>query len=116
MSAPIIGGRWQTELRALRPDWDNEQAPKIGEAAISTVERFATVPCFHGGIQLEIHQDGWDIEIEILVDGRIKSVLVTQEPKPLFIEQPIYKDGKWFIMPKPSEEGTVSLTPMYPQP
>lgn len=47
-----------------------------------TIGAFSTVPCSDGGIQLEIHQDGYDIEICIGPDGIIESVLLCHEKKP----------------------------------
>lgn len=81
MSAPLIGSDWQARLAALPNDWDNDGGAPISSRAILTVEQFATVPCSDGGIQLEIHRDGFDIEINIGPDGRIESALVCLEPK-----------------------------------
>ena len=44
-------------------------------------ERAATVPLESGGTQVEWHCDGWDIEIEIGPDGKIRGVLVAREPE-----------------------------------
>lgn len=74
-----LGQNWQEQLLALEANWDSYGAPMIASAAIATVERFATVPTSEGGIQLEIHKDGYDIEILIGHDGRIESVLVGAE-------------------------------------
>ncbi len=81
VSAPILLGYWRRQLRELQPGWDGYVAPAISESAISTVEHFATVPCSDGGIQIEIHQDGYDIEIVIAPDGSIASALVCHEIK-----------------------------------
>lgn len=82
MSAPLIGQQWQEQLRALKPNWDNYSASAISEAAMDTVCRFAVVPCCDGGIQLEIHQDTFGIEIEIGADGKISGALVAREEPP----------------------------------
>jgi len=74
MAAPTLGGPWRAELSWLVEGWDNDDGKPITSAAIHTIESFATVPVSDGGIQLEIHRDGFDIEICIGADGRIKSV------------------------------------------
>ena len=79
--APLLRHLWQERLRLLSPNWDNEGALPISDAAIWTVESFATVPTCHGGIQLEIHQDGYDVEIEIDHAGKIKSCLIAREDR-----------------------------------
>ena len=77
--APLIGTNWAERLLALKPNWDSYGAPRISREAISTIEHFATVPCPDGGIQLEIHRDGFDIEIVVGPDGTIESALVARE-------------------------------------
>ena len=79
MSAPLIGTKWAGRLLALKPNWDSYGAPRISRDAISTIEHFATVPCSDGGIQLEIHRNGFDIEIEVGPDGAIQGALVARE-------------------------------------
>jgi len=79
MSAPLIGQQWAARLLALKPNWDSYGAPRTSREAISTIEHFATVPCSDGGIQLEIHRDGFDIEIVVGPDGTIESALVARE-------------------------------------
>lgn len=81
MSAPLIGSAWQIQLLDLGGHWFRDGNAMITREAIATVEGFATVPKHNGGIQLEIHRDGFDIEICIGPDGRIESVLVGSEPK-----------------------------------
>ena len=79
VSAPLIGTKWAGRLLALKPNWDSYGAPRISRDAISTIEHFATVPCSDGGIQLEIHRNGFDIEIEVGPDGAIQGALVARE-------------------------------------
>jgi hypothetical protein len=76
MSAPILRHDWAWELRQLPEEWDGENARRITDAAIAKVGSFAAVPCYSGGIQLEFHCDGLDVEIEIAADGRVETVLV----------------------------------------
>ncbi len=63
----------------LNPDWDSYGACRIFMSAIATLEHFSVVPCHDGGIQLEIHRDGFDVEIEISPSGQIRSALVSAE-------------------------------------
>ena len=79
MSAPLIGGPWAAHLFALGPNWDGYGGKPITPAAVKTIEHFAAVPCSDGGIQLEIHRDGFDIEIVVGPDGTIESALVARE-------------------------------------
>lgn len=81
MSATMLRDNWQEQLRALPENWDSYKAPPITELAIGTLESFAAVPCNDGGIQLEVHRDGYDIEVCISPAGKITGVLVCLEPK-----------------------------------
>jgi hypothetical protein len=82
VSAPTLGLDWQGRLRALEQGWDSYSAPPISHAAIDTLEHFATVPMNDGGIQLEVHRDGFDIEIAIAPSGKIATGLISFEAKP----------------------------------
>jgi len=53
MSAPQIGEPWAAMLSDLKEDWDNYGGKPIQPLAMETVRSFCTVPCRHGGIQLE---------------------------------------------------------------
>jgi hypothetical protein len=82
MAAPTLRCEdWRKQLARLAPGWDGEGGKIISIQAMETVGNFATVPCSDGGIQLEIHQDGWDLEIEIAPTGKIKSILACYEEK-----------------------------------
>lgn len=70
MSTPTIGEDWIAAMPS-RPGWDSYDAKTITTEAIATVRSIYVVPCAHGGIQLEIHRDAFNIEIEIGADGRI---------------------------------------------
>ncbi len=80
MSAPLIGEDWKSRLGNLGDSWVRDGGKQITHAAMQTVESFAVVPCTDGGVQLEVHRDGFDIEICIAPDGRIESALVCCEP------------------------------------
>ncbi len=79
MPAPTLGGGWRQTLLALEEDWDSYGAVPIAVAALETLAGFSVVPCSSGGIQLEVHRDGYDIEIEIDAVGRIVRVSVGHE-------------------------------------
>ncbi len=78
MSAPTLGGEWRQRLLELKPDWDSYGAKPISAAAIITLCGFSTVPCSDGGIQLEVHLHGFDVEIRIGPDGRIESAWIVR--------------------------------------
>ena len=63
-------------LRTLRPGWNSHGSASISEAAIHTAEVMleppAIVPRSNGGIQLEWHTDGLDLEVAIAPDGRLE--------------------------------------------
>ena len=79
MAAPTLGTNWKRALMALPFNWDSYGAKQITPEAMAMVDAVAVVPCCHGGDQLEIHRDGYDIEIEIGPDGRIISGMVCAE-------------------------------------
>ena len=81
VGAPQLREDWQQRLALLGPGWDADGGKAITSKAIETLGRFAAVPCSDGGIQLEVHRAGYDIEIEIGPDGRIASVLVDSDPE-----------------------------------
>lgn len=39
------------------------------------------VPCYHGGVQIEWHRDGVDLEVEFNADGSISSVIFGPSPQ-----------------------------------
>ena len=77
-----LADNWKQCLRDMPPNWDGYGAAKISEYAIATLGRFAVVPLADGGIQLEVHKDGYHVEIEILPTGEINSVLVSHSSTP----------------------------------
>ncbi len=81
MSAPVIADQWQKELRSLRYGWNGDKGEQITDAAIWAVESFHTVPCSDGGIQLQIHRSGWDIEIVVDSEGEIISCLLCKSER-----------------------------------
>jgi hypothetical protein len=79
VSAPALGSNWQEQLRALPRGWDSYHAAPIQAEAIRTVEAIQVVPVNDGGLQVEIHRAGYDIEIMIAPKGFIAGVLVAHE-------------------------------------
>ena len=81
MSAPNLTNIYT--LYELGAGWDSYGAMPIDQRAIEAVQRFVTVagcavPLSDGGVQLEWHVDGWDIEIEFTPEGKIGGVLVAR--------------------------------------
>lgn len=60
---------------ANHPNWDGYGAPPTSKSAIETARCLAGVPLPNGGLQIELHAHGWDVEIEISPDGHIDSCL-----------------------------------------
>ena len=77
--APLLKENWQERLLELGVDWNSYGSVPITPSAVETVGQFATVPTCSGGINLEIHRDGYDIEIEVGSDGRIVGCLMAHE-------------------------------------
>lgn len=75
------------ELLSLEPDWDSYGGLPTSEAAarkaIKIVSGFvaqsarlpAIVPVNDGGVQLEWHNNGWDVEIEVHPDGAVSTFI-----------------------------------------
>ena len=70
------------KLRDLRDDWDDDGAPAPAEEAIEMAERILNrccgtmtgqaVPMTSGGVQLEWHSGGVDLEIVITPEGTVE--------------------------------------------
>ena len=75
---PTLKDDWQAEMRNLQPNWDSYGGRQISESAISAIESFCVVPLSNGGIQLEVHLDGFDVEISVNADGRIDETLIVR--------------------------------------
>ena len=62
-------------LLTLEDDWngyDGENCPT--QAAVDFLRCMAVVPLRSGGVQVEVHAGGFDIEIEINPDGQVDNV------------------------------------------
>lgn len=62
-------------FRDLKKGWDTYDAEPISTQAIRTAEHLTAVPTSSGGIQLEMHAGGVELEIEITSTGRVKGIL-----------------------------------------
>lgn len=75
------------ELLLLEPDWDSYGGLPTSEVAARKAIRIvsgivaqsarlpAIVPVNDGGIQLEWHNNGWDVEIEVHPDGAVSTFI-----------------------------------------
>lgn len=65
---------------ALAQGWDSHDGEPIDPRAIEAVrvviESTAIVPTSRGGLQIEMHGLGWDVEIEFDFNGNVESVLI----------------------------------------
>ncbi len=64
------------ELKALADGWHGPKSKAITSAAIDTADNMTPVPCSDGGLHLEMHAGGVDIEITINPEGHVTSVYV----------------------------------------
>jgi hypothetical protein len=62
------------DLRELEEGWDSYGGQPTTDAAIKTAGNLAVVPTSDGGIQLEIHAGGADLEIVIDPAGAVTAV------------------------------------------
>ncbi len=65
-----IGEDWRTQLERLKPGWDSYGALAVSPKAIDAVAcSLHVLPTTKGGIQVELHRDGYDIELYFSADG-----------------------------------------------
>lgn len=57
------------DLAALAEDWDGYGAAPLTAEVLSILDVLAVVPINTGGLQIEWHTLGWDVEVEIAPDG-----------------------------------------------
>lgn len=57
------------QLRNLGYDWDSHGARAPTEEAVKVIEYLAVCPLPSGGLQLEVHANGWDVELEFSPEG-----------------------------------------------
>ena len=64
------------ELALLAQGWDSYGAPPLDRSALRTADSLTFVPTSGGGIQIELHAGGVDVEIEITSTGKVDEVNV----------------------------------------
>jgi hypothetical protein len=77
---PQLKDDWMAGLRQLQPNWNSYRGRPITEEAITALANFYVIPTSYGGVQLEVHQDGFDVEIVIDPSGRIESGMICRCP------------------------------------
>jgi hypothetical protein len=72
---------WVHKLRRLGPDWNSYGSPPISEAAIQSVRSLTNIiPASEGGVQMEWHTNGYDIELVFAKDGSgIEAVSISHD-------------------------------------
>ena len=61
-------------LRALGNGWDGRGSAAPSPKALATAASIGACPLGYGGVQLEIHAGGSNVEIEIDADGHVIAV------------------------------------------
>jgi hypothetical protein len=80
---PQLKDDWMAELRRIQTNWNAYLGCPITNAAIEALGSVYVTPTTNGGVQLEVHRDGFDIEIVIDASGKLESGLICCEPKKL---------------------------------
>lgn len=62
------------KLEVLKDDWDGRGSAAPSDAAIRTARNMGAVPLGDGGLQMEMHAGGADIEIEINTLGKVVAI------------------------------------------
>lgn len=68
-------------LRYLKDGWDGRGSAAPTEEALATAASIGACALGYGGIQLEMHVGGSDVEIEIDANGQIIAVMWAKSPK-----------------------------------
>lgn len=68
------------KLGHLKDGWDGRGSARPSEAAIATARSIGICPLGNGGVQLELHSGGADVEVEIDPDGKVISVMWAKSP------------------------------------
>ncbi len=63
-------------LATLQQDWDSYGAGPPSPLALAVADAFWVVPTADGGVEIELHAGGMDIEISISPAGRVRDVNV----------------------------------------
>lgn len=75
------------ELAALQQGWDSYGAPPITEAALRAADTVTFVPTNDGGVQVEIHTNGQEVEVVFDKAGAIEDVWLSKVS--------VNADGEW---------------------
>lgn len=67
------------ELARLGPDWDSYGAPPLTEAALTAADRLVFVPTGDGGVQVELHTAGSEVEFRLSSLGAVEYVFVSRD-------------------------------------
>jgi len=65
------------ELARLEADWDSYGAPPLTEAALRTADALVFIPTGEGGVQIELHAAGAEVEVTIGDDGHVEAIYVS---------------------------------------
>ncbi len=63
-------------LSTLQQDWDSYGAGPLSPLALAVADAFWVVPGADGGVQLELHAGGMEIEISVNPAGQVYDVSV----------------------------------------
>lgn len=64
------------EFGAFEEGWDSYGGKRIGDGALKVMEALHVSPVCDGGVQVEIHAQGWETEIRFGPDGQVLSFVV----------------------------------------
>ena len=66
---------WIKLSYATAPNWNSYGGVPTTNEALTTASSLVSVPMADGGMQIELHAGGADVEIVIGPDGKVRSVL-----------------------------------------
>ena len=78
-AAPALRDDWQKTLSGLPYNWDSYRGVPTTHDALHSLGGFAVVPCSDGGLQLEVHKNGYDLEIYVGPDGKLRGAFVAHK-------------------------------------
>jgi hypothetical protein len=62
-------------LGKIKDGWDGRGSAAPTREALATAKNIGVCPLGHGGVQLELHAGGADVEIEIDANGKVIAVM-----------------------------------------
>lgn len=73
------------KLARLKADWNSYGARPISpvaiQAAMDLLNQIVLIPTARGGVQIEVHTDGWDFELEFWPDGQYGFGIFSDPPE-----------------------------------